>query len=612
MQRSGFPPGLEACRLRRFRRSTLALLLFWSGAAFGAQGEVEIVQDPIECWPVDQFLLIQSSFVPPEDIQTAKFYFRSTSHPDYYYVELTLGQSGGRAIAPKAQPDTVEVTFYTELVTGSFSAFRTGERTVPVASGAECKRRDPEAAFYTGQNPDIAVGATRLGSTPLPPGFQADGIARFLNATGIAGEAGGGGVSGKTIGIIAGVGGAGAAALALSGGGSSETTTTAIGGVTTTNVSSSSTSSAIGGGGSTTTTVGGGGSTSSTTTTVGGGSTTTTVVGGSTTTTGGSSSTTTTGGSSSTTTTAGSSSITTVGSSSTTTTVGSSSTTTTVGSSSTTTTVGSSSTTTTVASSSTTTTAPSTVDVTVSISDGGATPKVGTVFSYTVTVRNLGSGTANGVVVTISRSPAGALSFLGSSGATCSALGALVACNFPNVPGGQNRTAGVSFQAVQVGTVTVGASVSSSNEPLANQGNNTGTDSTQIVTTLRDARSEETDLTFQSSLALAPRDGSVRARIVVNDSGADETGSSAQIHTMKGLFGDNRMEAVLFNRDSHGSLRFDFSGTRDFVRGSLRVESGDVESINGTSLAFRVSPGMGPIRFTFALQDQSPARPRGR
>ena len=587
--------------MRRFRRSTLALLLFWSGAAFGAQGEVEIVQDPIECWPVDQFLLIQSSFVPPEDIQTAKFYFRSTSHPDYYYVELTLGQSGGRAIAPKAQPDTLEVTFYTELVTGSFSAFRTEERTVPVASGAECKRRDPEAAFYTGQNPDIAVGATRLGSTPLPPGFQADGISRFLSATGITGEAGGG-VSGKTIGIIAGVGGAGAAALALSGGGSSETTTTVIGGVTTTNVTISSTSTAIGGGGSTTTTVGGGGTpTSSTTTTVAGGPTTTIL--GSTTTIIGSSTTTSIGTSSSTTSVIGS--TTTTAGSSTTTSVGSSTTT----NPSTTTSVASSTTTT---AASTTTTAAATVDVTVSISDGGATPKVGTVFSYTVTVRNLGSGTANGVVVAISRAPAGALSFLGSSGATCNPLGALVACNFPNVPGGENRIAGVSFQAVQVGTVNVGASVSSSNEPSANQGNNTGSDSTQIVAALRDARSEETDLTFQSSLALTPSGESVRARIAVNDSRAEETGGSARIHTMKGLTGENRMEAVLFNRDSRGSWRFDFGGTRDFVRGSLRVGSGDVESLDGTSVGFRVSPGMGPIRFTFALQDQSPARPRGR
>jgi hypothetical protein len=253
-----------------------------------------------------------------------------------------------------------------------------------------------------------------------------------------------------------------------------------------------------------------------------------------------------------------------------------------------------------------------TVDVTVSISDGGATPKAGTVFSYTVTVGNLGTGTANGVVVAISRSPAGALSFLGSSGATCSALGALVACNFPNVPGGQNRTAGVSFQAVQVGTVNVGASVSSSNEPSANQGNNTGSDSTLIVAALRDARSEETGLTFQSSLALTPPVGSVRARIVVNDSRAEETGGPARIHTMKGLSGENRMEAVLFNRDSRGSWRFDFSGTRAFVRGSLRVESGDVESVDGTSLGFRVSPGMGPIRFTFVLEDQAPAGPRAR
>src|SRR5262245_19583919 len=169
--------------------------------------------------------MLRSTFVPPGDIQTAKFYFRSTEHPDYYYVELTLGPGGGTAIGPKAEPTTASVTYYLELVTKSFNSFRTEERAVPVASGSECKRRDPEAAFYTGQNPDIAVGATRAGVASLPPGFQAECISRFLNVLGSVGDVGGGGISGKAIGIIAGVGGGAAAALALSGKSTDATTT---------------------------------------------------------------------------------------------------------------------------------------------------------------------------------------------------------------------------------------------------------------------------------------------------------------------------------------------------------------------------------------------------
>lgn len=572
--------------MRRLRRSALPWLLLWSGVAFGAQGEVEIVHDPIDCWPVDAFLLVQSSFVPPEDIQTAKFYFRSIEHLDYYYVELTLGTNGGRAIAPKAEPTTPGVSYYLELVTRSFSAFRTEERNVPVASGSECKRRDPGAAFYTGQNPDIAVGATRLGATPLPPGFQADGIARFLSATGISGEAGGGGgVSGKTLGIIAGIGGAGAAALALSGGGSSETTTTAIGGVTTSSVSSTSTSTAIGGVTSTTTTAGGGGSsTSSATTTVGGGGSTTTSIP--------------TTGPSTTPTTSPTTGPTTSPTTSPSTTP----------STSPSTNPSTNPTTSPSTNPSTTpTTAPSTVDVTVSISDGGGSKKVGQVFPYTVVVTNIGSGTASGVTVTISRSPASLLSFTGgSSGASCSALGAtLVQCVFPNVPAGQPKTARVSFQALQAGTVTVGASVTSSNEPAANQGNNTGSDSTPITAALQDAVSD-LELAFRSALDLTRPGRGALARILVNDSMVGENGGSVQIHKMKGRPGENRVEVVLVNQDSHGYLRFDFSGSTLFVPGSLRIGSGDVESVEGSSVRFVVRPGMGPLRFTFLLDD-----PRG-
>ncbi len=593
----GIPPCLEACRLKRFRQSTLSLLLLWSGLAYGAHGDVEIQQEPIECWPIDEFLLVQSSFVPPEDIQTAKFYFRSTAHPDYYYIELTLGQSGGRAIAPKAQPDTVEVTFYTELVTHSFSAFRTEERTVPVASGTECKRRDPEAAFYAGQNPDIAVGATRLGATPLPPGFQADGIARFLSATGITGEAGAGGVSGKTIGIIAGIGGAGAGALALTGGGSSETTTTAIGGITTTNVSSSSTSTAIGGVTSTTTTVAGGGTpTSSTTTTVGGGSTTTS--GGSTTTIIGSSTTTSIGTSTSTTTIGTSTTTTSIGSSTTTTSVGSSSTTTSVGSSSTTTSVGSSTTTSTT--STTTTTVAATADLSVTKS-GPANVSVGQIFSYTITVDNLGPATSNGIIVTDTWTAGRAqLQFINNP--SCAPVAAnQFGCNLGSLASTAPPVTVVArFQATQAGSLTNTVTVLQASPTDPNSSNNTRSVSTLIAFTA--GPPAELDMAYRSSIDVEPRNGSVRGQIVINGSFQGTDNSGEFVYTARVKEGLNRVETqVDAPGDASGSWRFDFSASADFVAGSLRVESGQVFSQDGTALVFVVGGGASPPRFTFEV-----------
>ena len=116
---------------------SLAFALSWHGVALGVQDEIEIVHDPIQCWPVDQFLLLRSSFVPAGDIQTAKFYFRASEQADYYYLELTVGADPG-GIAPKALPTTASVTYYIELVTRSFNSFRSEERVVPVESGDLC------------------------------------------------------------------------------------------------------------------------------------------------------------------------------------------------------------------------------------------------------------------------------------------------------------------------------------------------------------------------------------------------------------------------------------------------------------------------------------------
>lgn len=568
--------------------------------------------------------------MPPEDIQTAKFYFRSTAYSDYYYVELTLGQSRGRAIAPKAQPDTVEVTFYTELVTRSFSAFRTEERTVPVASGAECKRRDPETAFYSGQNPDIAVGATRLGTTPLPPGFQADGISRFLSATGITGEAGGGGVSGKAIGIIAAVGGGGAAALALSGGGSSETTTTVIGGITTTNVSISSTSTAIGGVTSTTTTVGGGGSTSSTTTTVGGGSTSTifgstTTSGGSTTTIIGSSTTTIIG--SSTSTSVGTSSTTSVGSS--TTTIGSS--TTTAGTSSTTsstttttsvpTTTTSSPTTTTSAPSTTTTSAPTTTtsaaststttapasgaDVRLdSIGDNPDPVVTGGVVRYLTRVTNLGPSTSPNVVITYTMPSSDRM--LGGDAGCVGGFG-FGQCVIGNMGAGTNATKNPALQLNGAGSHTITATVGGgATDP--NLGNNQRSQATQVTSSLRTTSDSARVLELLSTLDVRPLDGRVRARIMVNDTASGETTNSGpRTHTLAVHAGENRAAAQVGLRESDsGTWRFDFSATKSFVPGSLRVQSGPAIALDANSITFAIDDRTPELRFTFEMSEVNP------
>ncbi len=576
---------------------SLGFTLVLSGTGQGAQGEVEIVQRPIQCWPTDRFLMLQSEFVPPGDIQTAKFYFRDTDEPDYYYVEFTLGPAGGSAIAPMAEPTTESVTFYTELVSRSYSSFRTEETVVPVASGAECQRRDPETAFYNGQNPDIAVGATRAGATPLPPGFQAQGIAKFLNATGIVGQPGGG-LSGKTIGIIAGLGAGAGGALALTGSGSSETTTTGPFGGSTSSVSSTSTSTAIGGGSSSTTTASGGGSTSSTTTTVGGGgstsSTTTTTGGGSTS----STTTTTVGGStSSTTTTTGGST-----SSTTTTTTGGST------SSTTTTTAGgsTSSTTTTTAggSTSSTTTTAGTAQLRVSKS-GPASVALKTPFNYSIQITNVGSAKASSVQVEdVLPATFSSMSPVGPPGG-CQPFGNTVQCFNLEIDVGKSLT-------IRIQVISPSSPATLRNTARAWWGNpRQGPAVSNTVTTGVPLRTDDATgerVAVKTFLDVEPYNGRTRGRILSNDSEAFEvTNTGPVVHNFAANAGENRVEASFLagGSRSRGIWRFDFGGAARFVPGSIRVDSGLIYGQGERFVAFTVEEGSS-LRFRYRVSDDSP------
>ena len=505
--------------MERLRSLSLVCLLFGSAVAAEAQSDVDIQPDPIECWPIDEFLMVHSLFVPPENIQTARFYFRSTAFPDYYFVDLTMVGGDGSAIVPKAHPDTVEVTFYVELLTFSFDAFRTEEKTVPVESANECKRRNPAALFFSGENPNIAVSATRPGATPLPPGFQADGITSFLNATSSSESAGG--VSGKTIGIIAGVAGGAAAGIAVSQGGDSDTTTSVA----------SSTTTAIAA------------TTSASTTTAP--APTTSV-----------------------------------------------------------------STSTAATTSNPTTSVQGNADLTLT-KTGSASGAVGQNLNYSITVRNLGPSNAAGVRV-IDTWTAGLADFVGSSPVGCTPQTAnRVRCDIGSMPAGGNPiTIRITLVARLRGTLTNSASVAlnSPNDPVSS--NNSQSVQTRIA--LTDGPPADMDLTYRSSIDVAPRNGSVRGQIVVNGGSFQATDNAGEYgYTARVQAGQNRVETRLdLPVGSSGTWRFDFGASAEFVSGSLRVESGQVLSQDGASIVFTLGRGAPPPRFTFEVGEGRRSPPR--
>jgi len=597
-----------------------------------AQGEPAVLHKAIECWPRDEFLLLRAAFQPGLEVMGAKVYFRSDKYPDFYYVNLQLEPTGGgQAVMPKPSAETESIIYYLEMVTRSYSSARNEEHNPPVTESGECRRRDPLAAWFTGDSPNIVVGATRIGAAAIPPGFEATGITGFINAAGVAAGAGGGlgaapvivalGAAGATAGVIAASQGSGGGATTSVAAATTSVTTTSTPTVTTVPVnppplacytttpnppviqegeavrfdaSCSKADNALradvitnyrweflgtgkvvegpdkrvvstlyndsgiyevrltvqdeGGGESSTR----GGVTvqeppSTTTTAASTSSTTTSIIDGST---------------SSTTSSSTSSS-----------------------------------------SSSTTTTAGPAADLAVTKRASADPVKAGASLDYVVTVTNLTGSTATGVKM-VDTLPVG-YQFSDTAGASCTLTGITVTCDLGTLDVGKQVNITIFGSApTAVGSITNRASVSG-NEPDPDLKNNDFSLMTQV--NLRAEPLEPTALatTFTSFLGVGPFDGSSRGEVRLNDATLAVTDSSAPFdHRLSGRAGENGVEAHLTSEaGASGFWRFDFSGAPHFVAGSIRVETGEVISLDAYTVVFGVSGRAGGrIKFRYRLQ----------
>ena len=207
---------LDRRRVAGFALASLAVTLLgtlrptsaYRGEATALTPPPEINHQAISCWPRDEFLELQVSFQPPEEVLKASVHFHWDRNAFLYFVEFAVDAQGrGRAVLPKTGPNMTGAVYFIELLTPSYVAVRGEEIRVPVKDAAEC-RQDPAVAVYSGEQPNITVGATNLTATPVPPGYQDVGIQYFVDSSGAVTSAAGGG-SGKTlafVGVGAGVG----------------------------------------------------------------------------------------------------------------------------------------------------------------------------------------------------------------------------------------------------------------------------------------------------------------------------------------------------------------------------------------------------------------------
>jgi len=144
--------------------------------------EVTVTHLGADCMVDEQFPRVDAVITPPERVQSSRVYFRAAQHPDFYYV--VMQQTEGEnfmAVLPKPSPETTEIIYYIEAVDMDFNNATTPEYDPDITDEESCER----AAYFTGGEPGIVLGATVGGAAAVPAGFQAAGIAGFISATGV-------------------------------------------------------------------------------------------------------------------------------------------------------------------------------------------------------------------------------------------------------------------------------------------------------------------------------------------------------------------------------------------------------------------------------------------
>ncbi len=156
-----------------------------------------------------EFPRIEMTVDRPHLVRSAKLYFRAEQYADFYYVEMVRDEDRDTffAILPMPLAQTAAMIYFVEVVDTAFNPIRTGLFEAKVTA-------QPVAGSYQGPQPNINVGSTAPQGADIPPGFQADGIQGIIQPNGSiqplgkSGGSGGGG-GGVAAAVLIGAGAAG-------------------------------------------------------------------------------------------------------------------------------------------------------------------------------------------------------------------------------------------------------------------------------------------------------------------------------------------------------------------------------------------------------------------
>lgn len=186
----------------------------------------------------------------------------------------------------------------------------------------------------------------------------------------------------------------------------------------------------------------------------------------------------------------------------------------------------------------------------------------------------------------------------------CANLGT-VFCGLGNVaPGASSPTVDITLRASSVGSKVTTVSVSSGT--IDPNGGNNSRSLTTNVTPLRAQREAAVTLEFESEITVPGSNSTVEGQIVLNQTTAVQVVSGARrIHHYQVVESQIRVDGTV-NTDlrTRGHWRFEFGGSPAFLPGSIKVLSGEVLSLAGTSVVFAVHSDAAPVQFTFELKSE--------
>ena len=119
-----------------------------------------------------------------------------------------------------------------------------------------------------------------------------------------------------------------------------------------------------------------------------------------------------------------------------------------------------------------------------------------------------------------------------------------------------------------------------------------------------ESRFKRTEVSFTSHLELGKGNQNQRAQISLNNSTAETTsGTTPQQHHLPARPGENIVEARLLTQPTTpGRWHFNFQTTRNLIPGSLKIESGEVLTLDQRRAVFRIpAKTTTVIRFRFTL-----------